>query len=102
MSIETLDNGEVNVPNKQLYICLNLHVVQLSYRGGIQVSGNMQYDKAGGEIHWDFPYHETAAQINSLREWGIYSNPVTFHVVKLDGKSMVLKSDKTVVTCRRF
>lgn len=102
MTIETLDNGEVTEPSQRIYICINLHVVQLTRNGGSSASGNMQYDKATGEIHWDFPYHETQAQINALREWGIYSNPVTFHIVKLDGKSLVLKSDKTVVTCRRF
>lgn len=102
MQIETLDDDQVRVPQRRVYICLNLHVVQLSSVGGISASGNMKYDKASGELNWDFPYHVTPQEISSLSEWGIYSNPVTLHVVKLDGKSMVLKSDKSVITCRRF
>ena len=102
MGIETLDDAKSFVPEKRLYICLNLHVVQLTTAGGVGVSGNMRYEKGTGEIDWDFPYHETETGKSALRQWGVYSNPVTFHVVKLDGKSLVLKSDKSVITCRRF
>lgn len=100
MKIENVATGEEMVPPVRKYICLNLHVVQLTGNG--QAFGNMHYDKDKGIINWDFPKLKTEDEIATLQSWGLYSNPVTLEVVKLDGSQMVLKTPETVITCRRF
>lgn len=102
MSIEELPSGEIKTLDQQLYICLNLHVMHLTNNEGVCCSGNMTYDKSGGKLSCDFPYDTTSESIKGLRQWGIYSNPVNFEVVELNGKKLVLKSDASIITCRRF
>lgn len=102
MSIEEISSGKLLPLDKQLHICINLHVIQLTQKGGVVCSGNLAYDKNGGKLSCDFPYNTSPAAIKNLNQWGIYSNPVNFEVVELNGKTMVLKSDVTIITCRRF
>ena len=101
-SVETKATGELTVPERQLYYCMNLHVVQL--QGGPGAAGNMQYSKSEGEVTMDFPY--SATSINSATHpfsvYGIWTSPVTFKVVSLTGKKLVLESSESIVTMRRF
>ena len=98
MSIEEVSTGEVSVPANQSYICINLHIIQLTGNG--IMSGNMSYDKKGGTLSCDFPYVKPENVNNQLGRYGIFSNPVTLDIVKLDGKALVLKTDRTFITCR--
>lgn len=99
-TIENLSSGETTVPNPARYICINLHIMQLT--GGNRPTANMTYDKKAGHISCDFPYVEKDKTESTLSPWGIYSNPVEFDVVKLNHKELVLRTDRTLITCRRF
>lgn len=107
MHIENTEDG-TNVTSKyRSYIDINLHVVNLhnvtsDEKGGILIGGNLRYDKGASKLTLDFPYNTEGENLTLLQQWGIYTNPVTFDIVKLDGKQLILKSPETIVTCRRF
>ena len=104
MKIEKLSDGSVEIPASGRYICIYLHVVNLNPSSGYMgrpYSGNMSYDKQTGILSIDFPYNKGEEAVQ-LAPWGIYSNPVTFHVETVNGKQLVLRSDATIVTCRRY
>ncbi len=102
MKIENLLTSEEKAPENRIYICMNLHVVQLSQVGGVVYSGNMQYDKDAGRLSWDFPYNKTEDSVKALNEWGIYTNPVTLSVESVTGSTLVLRTPESIITCRRF
>lgn len=104
MKIEKLSDGSVEIPASGKYICIYLHVVNLNPSSGYMgrpYSGNMSYDKKTGVVTIDFPYN-TGDNASQLAPWGIYSNPVVFHVETVDNKQLVLRSESTIVTCRRY
>ncbi|MDE5806768.1 MAG: lipocalin-like domain-containing protein [Muribaculaceae bacterium] len=100
MTIEETATGSVSEPSQREYICINLHVIQLT--GPSRLTGNMTYDKKGETLSCDFPYVKADEVDRLLGQYGIYANPVTLDVVKVDGKSLVLRSDRSLITCRRF
>lgn len=107
MSVEWLADGSDISPELRSYIDINLHVIQLrnvslSETQGSLISGNLAYDKNNSTMTVDFPYNTEGGKLMQLQPWGIYSNPETFEIVKLDGKQLVLKSSQTMITCRRF
>ncbi len=107
MKIEHLGEDTEWIPTQRSYIDINLHVVNLrnvtqDEQGGAVIAGNLNYDKNGATVTMDFPYNTEGEKLQALQSWGIYSNPVVFHIVKLDGKQLILKSSETVVTCRRY
>lgn len=100
MTIENLNTGEVVTPAKGEYICINLHVLQL--RGIQLLSANMSYDKNAAVIDAQFPYVTPENVSSQLGVYGIYSNPVRMDIIKLSHKELVLKTDQTLITCRKF
>ncbi len=104
MNIEYLADGSDITPELRYYIDISLHVVQLRSVPAVVSSntGNLKYDKDASTITIDFPYITTESQLEQLQRWGIFSNPVTLNIVKLDGKQLVLKSDESVISCRRY
>lgn len=106
MTIEVTASGETSVPKDPSYICFNLHLIQFNRDLGDQNSrwptGNMTYEKKGGSIYCDFPTVKPENIDAQLGIFGIYSNPVTLEIIKLDGKTLVLRSDRCLITCRRF
>lgn len=106
MKIEYLEDAEEWTPEQRRYIDINLHVVNLrsvseNESSGAVIAGNLNYDKGTSTVTMDFPYN-TGNSVFALQSWGIYSNPVFFHIIKLDGKELILKSSETIVTCRRY
>lgn len=103
MSIENVATGDVSVPVPTHYYCMNLHVVNLTPAiNNDIITGNMHYDKNASTVAMDFPYCKTPEQIAQLNRWGIYSNEVSFNILELDGKKLVLRSSDSVITFRRF
>ncbi len=103
MTIEDVATGEIASPQSREYIAINLHVIQLT--GATRITGNMSYDKKAGTLACDFQDFsglKVEAQAGALAKYGIMVNPVTMNVVKVDGKSLVLRTDQTLITCRRF
>lgn len=96
-SIEFAD-GSPSIGKSRLYFNFYLHVVQLTGASGI--TGNMVY--SDNKIAMDFPNNVTEDKLKQLTRYGIMRNPVVFEVLKLDGSTLVMKSDETTITCRRF
>lgn len=101
-TVEVRATSEVTEPYPKLYYAMNLHVVSL--RGSTSATGNMHYSKDEGEVTMDFPYlgDKVEGPSKPLAPYGIYRNPVTFRVLKLTGSQLVLESEESVVTMRRF
>lgn len=83
----------------RLYYCFSLHVCQLT-TGPVVTSGNLSY--AGDRIDINFPRFTSQAASDSLRWWGINSNPVTFKVEHLDKNRLVIRDGETTVTLRKY
>ena len=100
MTIENTNTGEVTAPSDQVkYICIYRDVVNIFHVG---IDGNLRYTKGGDTVWMEFPYATSDNDINVLRKLGIYTNPVTFKILKLDGKQLILQSPDAILTCRRF
>lgn len=98
MSIES--EGVVQQPDERIYICFNLHVVNLTDLHNNVYAGNLHY--ADEKVSMDFPYMEDAWGRRELAKWGIYENPIVFEVKSLTNKQLILQSSENVITLRRF
>ncbi|MDE6795775.1 MAG: lipocalin-like domain-containing protein [Muribaculaceae bacterium] len=87
---------------ERLYMCFSLHVCQLTeYGNGVNTVGNMKYVK-DKTLYLDFPNAHSALSKARLKQYGIYSNPVTFTIEHLDKKKLILRDGDVVVTLRKF
>ena len=77
-----------------------MHVCSLSYFGGIFTEGNLKYE--GNELWMQFPHIVTITNIEILKDYGIFSNPVTFSVEYIDKNKLILKDGDEIVTLRKF
>lgn len=85
---------------ERLYYCFALHVCQLTKYGGGFTTGNMLYE--GNRLWLEFPHAGSIISQQTLKQYGIYSNPVTFTVEHLDKKKLVLRDGDVTVTMRKF
>lgn len=89
------------VTDENLYMNFSLHVCQLSYRtGGCWQTANLSFD--GSSITLNFPYADNELSDKFLKQYGIYRNPVTFEVVELNNKNLVLRDGNVTVSLRKF
>lgn len=103
LTVEDKTTGEVVSPYPKHYICLNLHVVNLTITGrDITISGNMNYSKENSTVSFDYPLSQYNVSGRDPRSFGMFSPQITFKVVRLDSKQLVIESDASVVSCRRF
>ena len=98
MEIVPLYDGSLK--DKQLYYNFYLHVCNLSYYGGAFTEGNLVYEN--NKITLDFPYIQTNAGHEKLKEYGIMSNPVTFDVLQLSKNKLILQDGEITITLRKF
>lgn len=86
---------------QRMYYCISLHVCQLSiYDEGVLATGNLNY--SGDTLTLDFRDFGTEHKDDLLRQFGINENPIVFKVEFPDKNKLILRSDDTVVTLRRF
>lgn len=83
-----------------LYYCFSLHVCQLSIPGKVWITGNMTYSENNLTI--SFPKELSYAEYMVLRQYGITNNPMIFSVEEKNNNIMLLKSENSTVTLRRF
>lgn len=100
LTIENTETGTVAAPSSREYIAIQLHIMQLT--GPSRLTANMTYDKSGKKITCDFPYVKQENVEKELGVYGFFSNPVSMDVVKVDGTQLILRTDRTLITCRRF
>lgn len=78
------------------------------YRDLVQLTGNKKQRITGeiavrdNTISINFPMVNETDAINTLSPWGINSTTITFAIVQLNSKHMILKSDYSTVTFRKF
>ncbi len=77
-----------------------LHTCQLTYYGDYFTTGNFRH--ADGKLTLDFPHANSQDKKMILRQYGINTNPVSFTVVRLDKKNLILRDGETTVTLRKF
>ncbi len=98
----TPEPSEIVYPER-LYMCFSLHVCQLTgHIEGVHAKANMRFDQKKRTLYLDFPYIETEESLARLKQYGIYSNPVTFQVEKLNSSKLILRDNDVVVTLRKF
>lgn len=83
-----------------LYYCFSLHVCQLSIPGKVWITGNITYSENNLTI--SFPKDLSYVEYLILMQYGITSNPMIFSVEEKNKNMMLLKSDNSTVTLRRF
>lgn len=82
-------------PNQRFFYNFSLQVCALTFYGEPFMNGNMVYD---GESLWlDFPFADTEKENQTLKEFGILSNPVTFNVDFKDSHNLILSNDDSTV-----
>lgn len=92
MSIEC-DDQESAIPPKA-YFCFERSICQI--RTGRSFTANMVYED--NTILLDFPYTE----ISDLKPFGIDCNPVSFEILHLSGKKLIMKNNYATLTLRKF
>lgn len=105
MTIENRHTGEITTPEPRQYICFNLHVCNLwEYDGINKPAAELTYSKGDDSLSLRFSENNVTGikNITILPKWGIYNLNVKFNILELDGKSLVLESDDSVLRCRRF
>ncbi len=86
---------------ERLYYCFSLHICQLSaYDLGVWRSGKLIYDKEF--LYLDFPDSNSPEAAATLKQFGIYNNPVKFQVEYLDKNKLILKDGDVTVSLRKF
>lgn len=96
--IEVMPQPETIVIEKRLFYNFSLHVCALTYYEALFMNGNMDYDQSKQTLWLEFPYADSESDILALRQYGILSNPVTFHVDFKDKHHLTLTNqDATVV-----
>ncbi len=92
-------DGTTTVTNPtDLFYGVNLELFQIDTPGPTY-TGEISYDKGGSTLGVRFTGNPGSTELLS---YGVPSNPVMFDIVKLDSKHLVLKTNTTVVTCRRY
>lgn len=87
---------------ERMYYCFSLHSTQLTYYGkGMWTSGNL-LDYHDNKLVLEYPYAKSDSSIARLKQYGIYTNPVTFTIENIDKNKLILRDGEVVVTLRKF
>ncbi|MCH5238633.1 MAG: lipocalin-like domain-containing protein [Muribaculaceae bacterium] len=81
--------------DQRLFYNFSLQVCDLTYYGSLFTQGNMVYT---GETLWlEFPFVRKEKDIQTLKQYGILTNPVTFNVEFKDKHHLILYNDDSTV-----
>ena len=86
--------------DERIFYNFGQHVCQLTVYGGPFTEGNMTYN--GEEMNLDFPFIDTPSKELQIKQYGIYSNPVSFKVHFESKTRLVLSNDESTVILRKF
>lgn len=87
-------------PRDRIFYNFYMDVCSLSYYGGPYTDANMIYD--GETLYLDFPYARDEHNMGKLRNYGIYTNPVTFYVHFETDERLILRDGDIVVSLIKF
>ena len=91
---ESQETGEA------LYWNFSFHVAQLSRYGGPVANGNMSFD--GERLEVDFPTMRAAEGRETIRKWGVYSNPTTFMIDELSSSHLTMRDGNVVIKMHKY
>lgn len=86
--------------NERFFYNFGMHICQLYLYNQHFIDGIMAYD--GETISVNFPHELTSEEIETLRYFGIDSNPFVFNVDFPNKNTLILSNDDTTVVLRRF
>lgn len=98
-SIENTSDGSVTVPSVISSISIQLEIMQVRNANTGEATAEIFYDKKTDTLVADFRSGNISA--DALAQYGIFDNPVTFHT-DADRKKLILTSDKSIITCKRY
>lgn len=113
MNIEYAD-GSNQTPDKQRYMCIQLHLVQLTVYSNAHQGIYAHFTHEGNNLrlydyydltHWvnTQTTNEVLEDASQLLPWGISGLDVTYHIEKLNGNALILKDPAgTTLTFRKF
>lgn len=73
---------------------------QLTQYGGPFTLGNLVYE--GSTITLKFPFIHTESEELQLKQYGIYSNPVSFEVEFQGKRKLILSNEESTVILKKF
>lgn len=88
-------------PQTNMLIAIQLELFQMTPNIGNVSPGIIDYDKSGHKLVVDFPNVTSQKEMDGLKRFGIYSNPESFDVT-VDNRSLILTTDVSVISCKRF
>ena len=99
---EVVRLGESFVPTGRIFYNFSLDVCQLTYygAGATFAFGIIKYHDDNLMI--DFPYIEGENAVETLKDYGVFSNPVLFKVSFPDKTHLILSDDETYVYLTKF
>lgn len=83
-----------------LYMNFYRSVCQLSFYDDAFAPGTLEYNGSSLTLH--FPYNDLNEVGDAFKEYGIYSNPVTFDVSFPSKHKMILKNQEATVYLRKY
>ena len=86
--------------NTRYFYNFSHHVCQLTVYGGVFTSGNLSYHD--NTMGLDLPYIKTPEQKLRLKQYGIYTNPVSFNVYFEKKDRLILSNEDVTITLRKF
>jgi hypothetical protein len=92
------DRGENIVYPEDLFICVNLELLQLA-NPDTDITGILSCHLDEDRISVEFPTNPTEQK---LYGYGFAGNPANLDILTLDSKHLVLRSSAATITCRRF
>lgn len=84
----------------RIFYNFQLHVCQLTEYGYPFTEGNLAY--TGDKMTLEFPFVNTPAKELQLKQYGIYTNPITFNVSFENKNRMILSNDDVQIVLRKF
>lgn len=113
MDIEYTD-GTHQTPDKQRYMCIQLHLIQLTTYGDPHRGIYAHFTHKGDDMRI-YDFYDLQQWVNTqttnkvledeslLYPWGLSGLDVTYSVLKLNGSALILKGPSgTVLTFRKF
>ena len=81
--------------DERLFYNFSLNVCDLTYYGALFTHANLRYN--GETLTLDFPFVKTENDKLALKQYGIYSDPVTFEVKFSDSHHLTLSNEQSTV-----
>lgn len=98
--IEVIPSPPANGIDTRYFYNFSRHVCQLTVYGNVFTVGNLVYDE--DTMTLDFPYIRTPEEKLTLKQYGIYENPVSFNVYFETKTRLILSNEDVSIILKKF